>query len=190
MMDRQQSADSLSGESIGYRLGFSLRILVLGFFTSVVGLLIASGVDSSWRMPVVYASLGFGALSLFAAFVGRIVRAVPWGVYVLLVGVGSLLQGLEPRPDAALIAIAAGTVVAAACAVVLLVIHGRRTRELDRMLFTEATSVAFFVTMVSALSYALLEAWIEAPKLSMWFVWTVGMGAWIVASTVFRRRYS
>jgi hypothetical protein len=190
-MTEQAHPDGTNTESRGYRIGVALRILILGFFTSVVGMLIATGLDGDWTTPIVYASVAFGALSLVGlAFVRRSVAAASWALYVILVGVGSALQAREPRPDGALIAIAAGTIVSGVVGLLLVARKGRQSRELDRMLFTEATSIAFFVTMVSAISYALLESWIDAPKLSMWFVWTVGMGAWIVASTAFRRSYS
>jgi multisubunit Na+/H+ antiporter MnhB subunit len=192
MTDRKQPPDDVGRvESFGFRLGVALRILTLGFFTSVAGMIVAAGLDSRWTTPVTYASVGFGALCMAGiAYVRRSAAAASWASYVVLVGVGSVLQAREPRPDGALIAIAVGTIVTGVVGLVYVARKGRQSRELDRMLFTEATSIAFFVTMVSAISYALLESWIDAPKLSMWFVWTVGMGAWIVASSVFRRRYS
>jgi hypothetical protein len=166
--------------------------VVIALFTSGLGLGVGAGfVPDRVQRPIVYTAIVFGAMSIVTLAFGRrsaVVGAI--GLYVVLVGVGSVLQTQEPRPSGALIAIAIGTIVAAGIALFASVRKGRRSRELDRMLFTEATSVAFFVTMLSAVTYALLESWVDAPKLSMWFVWTVGMGAWIVSATTFKRRYS
>lgn len=184
---------TVSAESVSYRIGRFARIVSIGFFTSAVGLGLALGTsgDGGWRRVVLYASLGSAVLSAIALFVRvRRASAAAWGTYVALVGIGSVLQAQEPRPDGALIAIAVGTIVSGVGGVFLLVRIGRESKELDRLLFSEATSMAFFVTMTCALSYALLESWIEAPRLSMWFVWTVGMGAWILAAALFKRRYS
>jgi hypothetical protein len=179
------------GYRSGLRLGRSIRIAVVAFFTSVVGVVVGGTSHAGFSRPVLYASIVVGALAiLVVALRWRVREALPWGLYIVLVGIGSVLQAQEPRPDAALIGIAVGTIVAGVAGIFLTARAGRSTRELDRLLFTEATSVAFFVTMMSSLGYALLEVWIDAPRLSMWFVWTVGMGAWIVASTVLKRRYT
>jgi hypothetical protein len=190
MTETPRTSDERAG-SIGYRLGVAFRIVTLAFFTTVVGVVIGAGSGERWTMPIAYAAIGASLLSLLGFLtVGRSAAAAAWAAYVALVGVGAVLQTRDPRQDAALVAITIGAVAAGAAGVVLMMRTGRRRRELDRLMFTEATSVAFFVTMMSALGYALLESWIEAPKLSMWFVWTVGVGSWIVASFAFRRRYS
>ena len=112
------------------------------------------------------------------------------GVYVLSVGVGTVLQVQDPKPKAALVAVAIGTIAAAVGAMIVRIRSGRRSRELERLLFSESSSIAFFVTVLGAVSYALLETWIDAPRVSMWFVWSFGMVAWGIASAIFRRRYS
>jgi hypothetical protein len=176
---------------LGLRLGRFVRVAVVAVFTSVAGVVIGGTSHGGFSRPLLYASIVVGALAmLLVALRSRVRESLPWGVYIVLVGIGSVLQRQEPRPNGALIGIAVGTIVASVAGVFFTVRAGRAKRELDRMLFTEATSVAFFVTMMSSLGYALLEVWIDAPRLSMWFVWTVGMGAWIVTSTIFRRRYS
>ena len=177
--------------SIGYRIGVALRVIILAFFTTVVGLVVGAGSGERWTMPIVYVAIGTSLISVLGfIFIGRNASGAAWAFYVALVGVGGALQARDPRPDLALVAIAIGTVATGAVGLLLMMRTGRRRRELDRVMFTEATSTAFFVTMMSSLGYALLESWIDAPKLSMWFVWTVGVGSWLVASFAFRRRYS
>jgi hypothetical protein len=145
----------------------------------------------AWRGPadVVVIVIGFFFCAT-AIFAMRSATVTCFGVYIVLVVIGSALQSHRPRPTVALIAIAAGTIVASVAGTLLAFLSGRQSKELDRLLFTESISVAFFVTMLFSLAYALLEVWIKAPKLSMWVLFAVGMWTWAVASVIFRRRYS
>jgi hypothetical protein len=68
--------------------------------------------------------------------------------------------------------------------------YGRKSKELERLIFNEGTSIAFFVTMLSALTYGLLESWVEAPHMSAWATWMVGMGSWGLLSIALRRKVS
>ncbi len=111
--------------------------------------------------------------------------------YVALVTAGALIRrdvGAGPSP--AMWGIAGGTIGAGLGVMGVIVTWGRKAKELDRVLFTEGTSLAFFVTMIAALTYGLLEAWVDAPRLSAWTTWAVGMGSWAVLSLVLRRRVS
>ena len=60
--------------------------------------------------------------------------------------------------------------------------------ELDRLIVSESTSLAFFATMLAALTYGLLESFIDAPRLTAWTTWMFGMGSWVVLTHVFRRK--
>jgi hypothetical protein len=112
------------------------------------------------------------------------------GAYVVLVAVGSVLAKREPQPREALTAVTIATMAAAIGLVVSLVRLGRASKELERLLFAEATSIAFFVTMMAAITYALAETWLGAPKQSMWLVWLVGMWTWALLAILLRRLYS
>lgn len=64
---------------------------------------------------------------------------------------------------------------------------GRRSNELDRFLFSESSSIAFFATMLAVLTYGLLEALVAAPRLSAWTAWMFGMSAWALVTVWLRR---
>lgn len=82
----------------------------------------------------------------------------------------------------------AGVTIGIALAAIGLVIRrGRRTTELDRFVFSESTSIAFFATMLGALTYGLLESVVDAPRLSAWATWMFGMATWAVVSLGLQR---
>jgi hypothetical protein len=64
----------------------------------------------------------------------------------------------------------------------------RRKDGVERQVFLQSTSLAFFITVLGAISYALFEVFAEAPKLSMWLVWSWGMAAWGIGSAVIAKR--
>ena len=111
--------------------------------------------------------------------------------YAALVTAGAFIRGdVGEGPSAAMWGVAGGTIGAALGVMGVIIAWGRKTKELERVLFTEGTSLAFFVTMISALTYGLLESWVDAPRLSAWLMWSIGMGSWAVLSLVLRRRVS
>ena len=123
----------------------------------------------------------------------KVMKGTPLVAFIGYIGfvlVGGSLNNREGRPTAALVVIAIGSIVSATVSLGSLIRRARKSRELDRVLFTEATSIAFAVTMLAVLTYGLLEAFVDAPRLSMWSVWTVGMSSWAIASLVFRKKYS
>jgi hypothetical protein len=79
------------------------------------------------------------------------------------------------------------------CAAVAGVLGQRREirswEGVERAVLTEATSLAFYVTAFAALTYGFLEAWAGAPRLSMFIVYIVAMGAWGLISFPMYRRY-
>jgi hypothetical protein len=83
---------------------------------------------------------------------------------------------------------ATGTIVAALLSVGVAIRRARRTDELDRLIVSESTSLAFFATMLAVLTYGLLESFIDAPRLTAWNTWMFGMSSWIVLTFVFRRK--
>lgn len=194
MTDRDATSPSDREDSAAFRAGLAtgriMRSAIVVFGFAVGGLAIGGGLaPERWRTAIVVGSAVVGALGAFGAALRNPVWAAI-GAYVLLIGAGSVLQSVKPRPTAALVAVAVGTIFAAIGFMAFTVRAGRQSRELERMLFSESTSIAFFVTMVGAITYALLEAWIDAPKVSMWLVWTLGMGTWAIGSLILGRRYS
>jgi hypothetical protein len=175
----------------GRRAARLFRFALIGFFVSIGVIALSSLAPKHLQAPIAVAAVVIGSVcGLLAGFLSRQIGLTFFAVYVALVGVGSIIQGFHPRPKGALIGIAIATIGTALAGLGFFIRAGRRSTELERLLFAESTSTAFFVTMLFALTWSLLEAWIDAPKLSMWVVWSVGMFSWGVLSGVFKRRYS
>ncbi|WP_193171621.1 hypothetical protein [Nisaea nitritireducens] len=107
-------------------------------------------------------------------------------VVALLVSNG-LLTALEPdhalRPFIALLPMLPA---AAVCWSVIRQV--RRVDEMQRMIQFEALAIAFAATALSTFSYGFLES-VGFPKLSMFAVWPLMAGFWIVGGVIARRRY-
>jgi hypothetical protein len=180
----------INGNSRWYRLGYNsgrlYRFAGIGIGLSALAYgLVEAVAPHSWRGPGEVVAIAIGLFfCATAVFTMRSVAVACFGLYIVLVVIGSVLQSHRPRPTAALIAIAAATIVTSVTGTLLAFLGGRQSKELDRLLFTESISVAFFVTMLFSLAYALLEVWIKAPKLSMWVVFAVGMWTWSIASSI------
>lgn len=103
---------------------------------------------------------------------------------VLMIGRAQVDEG---DPDWQRWVLAGATIAMALAAVGVLIRAGRRSKELERFVFSESTSLAFFATMLAALTYALLESLVEAPRLTAWSAWAFGMGGWGVISIAMSR---
>ncbi len=131
-----------------------------------------------------------GLLQRLGKDTGGLPFVVGVAVYSVLVIAGSVMRDSVGEDSRWMILVAAATIAAALATMVVVIRAGRRSKELERFLFTEATSIAFFVTMLAALTYGLLESWLELPRLSAWATWSVGMTSWAVLSIAMRRRVS
>jgi hypothetical protein len=60
----------------------------------------------------------------------------------------------------------------------------------EALVFAKATSLAFFVTIVSAAVYGIFEMLADAPKVSMIHVWSLGVVVWVAATAVFTRQHT
>lgn len=83
---------------------------------------------------------------------------------------------------------AIGTSVAFVFGVGVLVRRERQFEGVERALSTDATSIAFFLTMCGALTYSHFEQFMGAPKLSMSFAFLFTQGAWVAAWLFLRRK--
>ncbi|SDN67249.1 hypothetical protein SAMN04489726_7692 [Allokutzneria albata] len=111
--------------------------------------------------------------------------------YVVYVLAASLLVGVAGyRPSTLVSFLMALPAAGAVGYAVLWKFRSVNSREgLERHVQLEAMAAAFLITMLSSLTYALLEVFASVAPISMWFVWTVGMLAWCAASVVLNRKY-
>ena len=116
--------------------------------------------------------------------------AAVWALYVFVVVAGQIAVDAFDLGTTG-VAVVVGACIACALLGMGLVIRAvTRSKELERFMSLQSTSLAFFTTMLFALTYALIESWVEVPDLSMWVVWTVGMGSWAAYSIILGRRFS
>ncbi len=115
--------------------------------------------------------------------------------YVLLIFVGVFviyrLEGAD-RSESAPAWVGVVLALAAALPAVTMIVVGplmlRRQEGMEREVLMRSASIAFFSTMVAALTYGLFEAFAGAPNLSSWWTYVLGMCAWMGASVVINRR--
>jgi hypothetical protein len=63
-----------------------------------------------------------------------------------------------------------------------------RREGIEREVLLRATCFAFFVTVLGSAFYAMFESFADAPHLSMWVPYAVGMVTWSIAATVLQHR--
>jgi hypothetical protein len=102
----------------------------------------------------------------------------------------SLVTALEPAPTwvGALVALTAS--VPATGMVLAGPLQLRRQDGVERSILLWSTSLAFFVTMTSSLTYGLLEAFARVLEPSASWAYSIGMGTWLASSLVLQRRLS
>ena len=74
----------------------------------------------------------------------------------------------------------------AAAVLAFAVIHAARDvwrkEGVERQVLLESATIAFFVTVLATATYAMAEALMEAPPISMWALWALGMFSWALAT--------
>lgn len=175
----------------GVVTGTAVRLLAPTLGVLVAGLLIASNFAPGRLKTSMVVTGGLLNVALIVV-IARFSRSWFWGfiaAYVLFVIAGVVIADSEQPNRVALGVVAAGTIATAAGGILVAIRAGRRSKELERLLFSESTSIAFFATMLAAVTYGLLESWFDAPVMSAWMFWSIGMASWFIASFVARRRY-
>ena len=163
-----------------------LTILVGTVGSAVIGGVVPDGVRIWYLIGLAgfvllgtgYASLRYRNVPIFAA-----------GLYIAATDIGIGVRELGNVRWAIWI-VAAATIAAGLIFMRSVVRYVRSEKELEKVISTDATSIAFFAVMLSALTYALLETYLDLPRVSMWLVWSFGMGTWAVMSFVVRRRFT
>ena len=113
------------------------------------------------------------------------------GCSLIPTSIGTAVQRfIEPDPLWTDALRAGGMMLLLVLVLVAVLTSARRVRELERVLFTEATSIAFFVTVVGATAYAGLQALLDLPRVSFAWVSVFGFAVWAVSALLVRRRYT
>jgi hypothetical protein len=116
--------------------------------------------------------------------------AIGMGIYAALLVSAVVVLNTVHHPPLALTVILAVLPPAAATAAILGQRRQIRGREgIERTVLTEATSLSFYATALSALAYGFLESWAGAPHLSMLWVYFYAMAVWALLSVLLGRSF-
>lgn len=63
-----------------------------------------------------------------------------------------------------------------------------RREGIEREVLLRATCFGFFVTVLGSAFYAMFESFADAPRVSMWVPYAVGMLTWSIAASVLQHR--
>jgi hypothetical protein len=103
--------------------------------------------------------------------------------------VGLSYLGTARHPPVAGAVIAVGAAAIGLGATFFMVARGLITTEgVEREQYLVSTSIAFMVTMAGAAGAAIAQTAFDAPRVSLWWVYSGGILAWLVASAVYGRR--
>lgn len=176
---------------VGLLTGMTVLMLVFVVIFSVPGW--QERVEASWDQRPLWVAIAVSVLPMVLMAVGlarshRVLAVLfPIGlVPALVANVGHRV--LEPDPAWVGLVRGLGVVYFLIVMITTLVIYSRRYVELERLVFTEASAIAFFATLAAAAGYAALEANADLPRLSYAWIPLVGIVAWGVAALLFRRR--
>ena len=73
-------------------------------------------------------------------------------------------------------------------AILMATVRFRGREGVEREVHVKATSVGFLVVVLAAGVYGVFEVLTDAPRMSMWWVWSFGIAAWFVSARVIERR--
>ncbi len=163
--------------------GGALAAMLLGLVTSVRRLQrieYAEAADPPSVMELVKEAV---------AYLGRYFVYLAAYIAFVLVAVATPASGARPPAwKGPLMAGLAAIALVAAMATVARVQW--RKEGVERQVFLESTCIAFFITVVTSAAYALFEVLADAPQISLWSVWSLGMLTWAVTGSVRTRRLS
>lgn len=185
-----EARESASGAyRAGYRLGRTGYLVSISLVCVTAVLLPLIDDPPGWLTPLLPISLTMAFI--FALLSALITRNRSWlGIAGFMFFAGVAPSTLHVLWDIPWIrgAFGIGAFLAATVALASWITSGRRSRELDRFIFSESTSIAFFVTMSAAIAYALAGMFTKLPALPMWSVFSFGMLAWLVTAVAIRKK--
>lgn len=185
---RRLDDDSALGLFVGAAVGLSISIAVLSIDS------VDRWVDDRSPLPewsgVPFAVLGIAvALAWSLRRRERLALAVTLALIPLAVG-GNAVRLIDPNPEWAELLRGIGLVLMLTVVLSAGLILARRLRELERLLLTEATSAAFFLTLIAAGAYGVLQGFFDLPRLSLVWVPIFGLPCWVICWALFERRLS
>ena len=185
---KRASPEFLHGMAVGAALGLT-----------VVTALISHDRIDRWmddRYPVpAWTSIAFSAAIVVGGLVwgairrDRIMAGLAVALVPLLVG-SNAVRVIDPNPVWAEFLRAFGMALMISVLLCIALVLGRRQRELERLVFSEATGISFFVTAVGTAVYGVAEGLFDAPRVSLVWVPVFAVISWLIALAFVERRYS
>jgi hypothetical protein len=168
------------------------RRVAIGVLVVAILASLSSGSVPDSARTVFYACAGLTALAatVYLAVTTRSGVFAAWALYLVIIVGGQIARDAFDLERTGLWVVIGASVASGILAMALVVRNVRRNRELERFISLEATSLAFFTTMIFLLTYALFESWADVKDLSMWVPWLIGMFSWGIYSILLGRRYS
>ena len=186
-MGRQAGEQERVAQTVGFVLGAATAIAAVGTFQGIEP---SSGARGRWWAGLIVV-VAFAAIA--AGLVPRIraerYRALSFGVLPYLAS--AVITGaldLAPEPTRTVRAI--GFLLSVALLFGLALVVSRRKREVDQLVFREASLFAFFATVVATVAYGALVRVDVVPEIPLGAAGIFGMAVWLAALFVLDRRYS
>jgi hypothetical protein len=143
---------------LGFLIGFFLGILAVVAIVAEGPVDLDAWFERTWPWPMWTSAFPIVGIGLALAWVSaRLRSAIGWAITAAWVptGIGTMgVRLVEPDPSWALVLRGLGLALILSAALVGVVLYAREFLELERLLFTKATSVAFFVTILGTAAYA------------------------------------
>jgi len=180
-----------SADTAGFLFGVALGISVFGALLTSPHIAKAIEVRAIplW-VTIVAGILLLGGATLWSV---RARTPLPVVMFVLstpLLVAATVVRLVEPNPAWAVHMRAAGLALVVSVSLAMSLVYGRRKRELERAVFNEATTIAFFVTAIASATYGVLQTAFDIPRLSFLWIAIFAAACWAVCLSVVTRRYS
>jgi hypothetical protein len=166
------------------------RAVLIGVLVVVVALGVSPEREQSPTRAIVFGALLI-VLLLIPALITRDIYEISFALALVPAYTASTAKAfIDPDPSWLGVLRAISYFLLITLAMTVAMKYAKGVRELDRVLFTEATSTAFFVTLAGAGAYSIAQRWLDAPALPLAAVSAFGLVAWGVIAFLLSRRYT
>lgn len=160
---------------------------------AVAGIAVAAAMtpdDTLWHRAVMPAAIGLVTVDwLWNAWRSHEAMPVAFGAYGVFLVTGMLFRHTFETPKWALVVVTTGMALCLVAGLGFVVRDRRRRKELDRLIFSEASSLAFFTLMGVTITYGFAESWLELAPPSPWLFAAAGAVAFVGARVAVGRKY-